>query len=95
MSRFTEVGILKQKDDAHTAGASSTLNWTTGEEIYKIRKYDKAEKLSRKDLENEYVLFGYLLDSIAMALDGEEPRDLAMSFGIVREVWELKQNAKL
>ena len=40
---------------------------------------------------NEAVKAHMLLDAIQKALDGEEPSDFELSFGIVREVYDLKQ----
>lgn len=41
-------------------------------------------------IENDRVFFGMLLDAISNILDGGDPSDFEMSFGIVRRVMELK-----
>jgi len=41
-----------------------------------------------RQLENEYVLQGSLLEAIEMILDGHEPSDFMLSFPLVRKAWD-------
>ena len=45
-------------------------------------------------LENAYIEQGSILEWIQMILDGKEVSDFALSYSIVRQVWDLKQEAK-
>lgn len=39
--------------------------------------------------EKDLTMAKYLLDNINMASEGIEPSDFALSFGLVRDVWDL------
>jgi len=56
------------------------------ERIYMAGQDDR-EKDSQY-FQSQYVQAEMLLDSIEMALDGKEPSDFALSFPIVRRVWD-------
>jgi len=44
--------------------------------------------------ENDLAIVNYLLHSIHIASKGIEPSDFALSFGIVRDVWDLYVSMK-
>lgn len=50
---------------------------------------EKLECLSRGKIENELLLANALLEWIEMILDGEKLGDFALSFPIVRRVYDL------
>ena len=46
-----------------------------------------------RELENAYIEQGAILEWIQRILDGIEVSDFALSYPIVRQVWDLKQEA--
>ena len=46
-----------------------------------------------RELENAYIEQGSILEWIQMILDGKEVSEFALSFPIVQQVWDLKQEA--
>ena len=46
-----------------------------------------------RELENAYIMQGMILEAIQGILDDKEVSDFAMSFPMVRRVWDLKQEA--
>ena len=60
---------------------------------------DKDTKIKRlqhalRQLENEYILLGSLLEAIEQILDGHEPSDFMLSFPLVRKAWDVIQTGK-
>ena len=47
-----------------------------------------------RELKNAYIEQGAILEWIQAILDGKEVSDFALSYSIVRQVWDLKQEAK-
>ena len=47
-----------------------------------------------RQLENEYILLGSLLEAVEMILDGNEPSDFMLSFPLVRKAWDVIQTGK-
>ena len=45
-------------------------------------------------LENAYIEQGSILEWIQMILDGKEVSEFALSFPIVQQVWDLRQEVK-
>lgn len=56
-----------------------------------MAKPDQPDTIRVRGLENQLYLMGSQLEWIEAILDGKEVSDFAMSFPIVRRVWELRQ----
>jgi len=54
----------------------------------------KSLKMQLKQLLNDYVSQGAILEAIEQVLDGQEPSDFMLSFPIVRRVWDVIQTGK-
>lgn len=59
----------------------------------KLRGTPPSKDPKMRELENAYIVQGAILEWIQMILDGIEVSDFALSYPIVRQVWDLKQEA--
>ena len=46
-------------------------------------------KAKLRNIENDYVQIGAILEAIEQALDGQEPSDFMLSFPLVRKAWDV------
>lgn len=59
----------------------------------KLRGTPPSKEPKVRELENAYIEQGAILEWIQMILDGKEVSEFALSYTIVRQVWDLKQEA--
>lgn len=59
----------------------------------RLRGTPPSKESKVRELENAYIEQGAILEWIQMILDGKEVSEFALSYPIVRQVWDLKQEA--
>lgn len=67
---------------------------TVPSEPGRLRGAPPSKEPKVRELESAYIEQGAILEWIQMILDGKEVSDFALSYPIVRQVWDLKQEAK-
>ena len=89
-----------EKIKATQAMQEAELRQAIGDELYDALARIELKKF--KDIINETMNmsteYGFMVKSIERVLEGQEPSDLALSFPIVRKVWEVvneNRNQKL
>lgn len=60
------------------------------QEIHGLKIENERLKAENRELRNNYALVGAMIESIEYVLNGEEVSEFMESFGIVREVIDLK-----
>jgi len=59
-----------------------------GEKIGRLEAALAEKERENREIENQCVLANTLLDAISDIVEGTEPNDFMMSFGVVRAVWD-------